>query len=805
MFRSIAIVALFLSAPLPVFGQSVVYTPWSYKNVPTRGMGFVTGIAISARAPYDVYVKTDVGGAYRFDRSATRWTALLDAIPLGEAPIPTSGGVGVESIAVDPTSASTVYLVVPYVTGRVGNAPYEKYTRTGEVLRSTDRGRNWTTMGMGSARVRVAPNGAYRDITGERLAIDPANPNSLFFASRVDGLWRTDGGLTWTQVGGGLPSPDSVPNYWTPAGPDLDQPGFAFVAIANPATAGARATYVGITGSGVWRSLDGGLTWANIGGPTDSGRGVVAADGTVYVSGRSGLSRFSGGTWTDIRPRQYFQVEALGVDPVASGTVIASSDSLVFRSTDYGATWTTQRLYMGATDPRAGTPVNPSAPGYFLDFSSAYPAAVAVDPSDRRSVWRTNGFGVHRTSDITAAQPVWSWQMKNLEELVVNTVLVPPLKGGAAFLTGAFDMLGLRYADRSTVPTQHFNPVGIATPSGYEWANGSDQQFPSPFPHVAGVTSIDYAYRAPARMAMVGLHQWQFVGIHGTSDDNGRSWTAFPALPSDTLYDGNGTPYAASAIAGQVAMSPTNPLNIIWAPAYGSYPQVTLDGGRTWRLMRDLDATPPTPTGGPPTIASTHWQYLAPTFSNSISPWVVSNLLSADRADPTGQTFYYLAFTTLYITHDGGLTWRKGASQPEFPSFIVHPNLLSNPATPGDLWLVFARNDDDVRLNPLFHSTDGGLTFTAVAGVSSCNKATFGAPSIAGGPPTLYIAGRVGSDSADALYKSPDLGQTWTRISDPATQAFPGMSAIEGDMRTRDLLYIGTAGRGVMFGTPTPK
>ena len=64
-------------------------------------------------------------------------------------------------------------------------------------------------------------------------------------------------------------------------------------------------------------------------------------------------------------------------------------------------------------------------------------------------------------------------------------------------------------------------------------------------------------------------------------------------------------------------------------------------------------------------------------------------------------------------------------------------------------------------------------------------------------------AGRVGADTADALYKSPDLGVTWTRISDPATEAFPGMNALEGDMRQPDLVYVGLAGRGVIYGSPS--
>ncbi len=416
-----------------------------------------------------------------------------------------------------------------------------------------------------------------------------------------------------------------------------------------------------------------------------------------------------------------------------------------------------------------------------------------------------NGFGAARTDDATQNPAIWSWHMAGLEELVVNTVRVPPLlraQGGADLLTGVDDMLGFRYADRRAVPAQHFNPVGIAVPPNASSVNGSWTTFPVPFPHVAGVTGLDYAQARPANLAFVGQHQFEFIGIHGTSTDNGVTWQAFPALPQDTLYDGNGAPFAASAIGGQVAMSPTNPANMIWAPSYGSFPQVTFDGGAHWSLMQNLDHGPAPAPGGPPSTAQTHYTDVPPAFANSISPYVIARILTADRADPDGRTFYYLDFTTLFISHDGGATWHQGASGPDFPAFIVHPTVLSNPATVGDVWLVFARNPLDLRTNPLFHSTDGGLTFAPVAVVVSCDQATFGAPLAKGGPPTLFIAGRVGTDTADALYKSADLGASWTRISTPSREAFPAIAVLEGDMRTPGLLYVGLGGRGVLYGAP---
>jgi photosystem II stability/assembly factor-like uncharacterized protein len=62
------------------------------------------------------------------------------------------------------------------------------------------------------------------------------------------------------------------------------------------------------------------------------------------------------------------------------------------------------------------------------------------------------------------------------------------------------------------------------------------------------------------------------------------------------------------------------------------------------------------------------------------------------------------------------------------------------------------------------------------------------------------VHGRVPGDTADAIYKSEDSGATWIRLSDPNRMQFGEINSLEGDMRTKDLVYVGLSGRGVMFG-----
>ena len=100
---------------------------------------------------------------------------------------------------------------------------------------------------------------------------------------------------------------------------------------------------------------------------------------------------------------------------------------------------------------------------------------------------------------------------------------------------------------------------------------------------------------------------------------------------------------------------------------------------------------------------------------------------------------------------------------------------------------------------PLLHSTDGGKTFAALNTVSYASFVAFGKGPDAN-TPDLYVFGRGPGDTADAIYRSEDMGGTWMQISDPARMGFGEINGLEGDMRTRDLVYVALGGRGIVFG-----
>ena len=790
--------------------------PQSFKwnNVNIQGMGYVTGMSIAPVKPYDVYVRTDVGGAYRFDRKNQKWLPLMDMFDTSFS----GGGIGVESITTDPRKPNRVYVAVKHGSSIITEHDRKKYKYSGEVFVSENRGNTWKPTGLGKKDVFLGANQKYRSDTGERLAVDPNKSDIVYFASRRDGLWRKDGKQERLKVSSGLPAAKSLPKYNKSDGKkNKDLPGFTFVAFDKNSAKANQATkiiYVGVHGKGVWQSKNAGQTWRNIAGGKDPLRGTVASDGTLYVSfgtkpengGKKsgGVRKYKNEKWNDITPdstkRVYSSVAVQGNNP---NQVISISDKYLYRSKNGGNTWDKKTMYMGAYD--ANHPkdkVNPSAPKYYQSYSGTGASVVVFDPANSKQVWWTNGWGVACSDNITAKEPNFKWVMNNLEELDPNIVRVPPVpksQGGADLISGVQDMIGFRQVNRHQVPNQKINPTNIDVNPDFKWANPDWKKYPQPFPHVAGATGMDYAYKKPSYAAFVGFHQWQgFYPIHGFTKDNGKTWQAFESVPTENMWSKSKSKRQKTiAMGGQIAMSPSNPKNMVWAPTWGPYTHYTKDGGKTWKLAHNLDHDPKPEPFAPNSDKDTHYDALPKSWANSINPYLSSYILAADRQDPKGQTFYYYNGWTFFYSNDGGANWKKGASK--LPTWMVRPAIVPNPTKQGDVWMSFARNPEDVEGNKLYRSTDGGKNFKPIASVDTCEFVTFGKGS-SNKNPSVYIFGRVGGAKKNAMYVSKNMGRTWKRISNPQVQQFPGITWLEGDMRKSNLVYAALSGRGIMAG-----
>jgi xyloglucan-specific exo-beta-1,4-glucanase len=142
----------------------------------------------------------------------------------------------------------------------------------------------------------------------------------------------------------------------------------------------------------------------------------------------------------------------------------------------------------------------------------------------------------------------------------------------------------------------------------------------------------------------------------------------------------------------------------------------------------------------------------------------------------------------LYASLDGGKTFNAtGAS-------VAGALSLHSPfGQDGDVWAVASSG--------LYRSLDSAQTFTKLAVTSTGIDLSFGKAQTDGGYPSLYLSGSANGYSG--ILRSDDAGATWLRINDDAHQ-FGYISHVSGDPRAYGRVYLGTGGRGIIYGDVRP-
>jgi hypothetical protein len=156
--------------------------------------------------------------------------------------------------------------------------------------------------------------------------------------------------------------------------------------------------------------------------------------------------------------------------------------------------------------------------------------------------------------------------------------------------------------------------------------------------------------------------------------------------------------------------------------------------------------------------------------------------VAADRVNPS--KFYASDRNGVYASTDGGASFVQTAASTSGrprPVFGIE----------GDVWVATGSG--------LFHSQDSAATFTQVAQVNTAGAVGFGMPAPGQSYPAVYLAGSVGN--VWGTYRSDDAGATWQRIDDPQHQ-FGWINCLTGDPRRYGRVYLGTGGRGILYGDP---
>ena len=166
-------------------GGTVVVDPASSNNwqpLAVGGGGWVTGIDIAPDGT--MVVRTDTYGAYIWN--GTQWQQLVTSTSMPATFIQPGNGPGLNTsgvyeIQIAPSNSSIMYM---------------EYM--GYVFKSTNKGTTWTQTSF--AQVTDGSNDAYR-MDGQKMAIDPNNPNVVYVGTPTNGLFvTTNGGVTWQSV-----------------------------------------------------------------------------------------------------------------------------------------------------------------------------------------------------------------------------------------------------------------------------------------------------------------------------------------------------------------------------------------------------------------------------------------------------------------------------------------------------------------------------------------------------------------------------------------------------------------------------
>ena len=727
-------------------GQKASKT-YIWKSVKIVGGGFVDGIVFHPNEKHLCYARTDMGGAYRWNETQKEWIPLMDWVPYEDNNL-----MGVESIALDPNNPNKLYMACGTYTNP--NAP------NGEMLLSNDRGKTFERIKM---PVKMGGNENGRG-NGERMMVDPANGNIIYFGSRNDGLWRSkDAGHTWAQVSSFPVISDTPPDslsdrmqgmwQWAMKGSGV------ISVIFDPASANEKgcqtiyAAYSLVNRDNLFRSTDGGETWTAVPGHPQQYRpthAVLASDGTLYISygdlpgpffmHNGAVWKYNTKTeeWKDITPDKpnhkdkQFGYAAVAVDASNPQTIIASSfyrpghlgGDEIFRSTNGGQSWTA--VFAN------GTVFDYSIAPYVQYTPIHWMCDIEIDPFNPDHAIFTTGFGGFETYNLSNAdnreKTNWSVYTNGIEETVPLQLCSPP--EGAELITGIGDYAGF----------VHWNLDKSA----------EGQYFTDPY--FGNCDDVTVAEKNPSLVVRVGIASGHHPGSNiAYSTDFGRTWNA-AGMPSERSSH------------GKLAVS-SDGVTWVWTPQR-MQPFVTNDRGTTWTA---IDSLP----GNIRVVADRE----NPAKFYAVDLYEGKLYTSNDRA----KTFAIQRFNLA-----NGLA-KRGTNRGDNRG--GQDRIYTTPGFENDLWLP--------AFDGLYHYNLETSNFDLQQKVTEIHAFGFGKAAPTSNYPALYLIGIV--DGTRGIFRSDDRAQNWIRINDDQHQ-WGLLLHITGDPKKYGRVYVGTHGRGAIYG-----
>ncbi len=724
--------------PAKFYNSQPVDTGYEWSNVKIVGGGYIPGIVYNETEKDLIYAKTDIGGAYKFNKDKNKWECITDSFG-GED----WGYNCIESIATDPIEPNRVYM-------SCGTS----YSGNGCIMYSYDYGKNWTKVDMGT--ITMGGNDWGRN-TGERLCVDPNDNSIVYYASHSKGLFVSkDYGQSWSNV-------ESFPSKG-----DFSEEGYRYgilwVTMDKSSSKKGEATktfFCGVANKDteqIYRTDDAGETWKAINNEFSVNAGIkyypqqgrVSDNGNLYVTysnmvtqeknpPRGIVCRYNikEGKWTDITPHitgngwcglSICNNDKYKGDMIAVTTICHwGSEDNVCVSFDGGDTW--KGFWNIETEEK----------DYNLDISESpwldwqgqlkigwWTSGVAINPFNPDEILYGTGatiFGTDNATKIGQEKVNISVRAMGIEETAIFDFYSPKDCGENTpdLYSILGDLYGFRHDDVNTAPKEHWGAQSFKAESLAVAANDPD---------IVVRTTADSDFENSICYSTDGTKSWKFV----------------KTIPDGVNINQGGTAYLSAD--GKV---------LFWslgAMSVNTY--YTTDWGKTWKVCKGLPAN-----------------------ANIIPDQVNPDKIFAESGG------------TLFVSTDKGKTFKEF-----YDILISNSDIVANPEKEGDLWIAAG------LVFHIENAGEEGCEMVAPnKDFQSVECIGLGKGEKDGDPEAIYIIGE-NNNNGEGVYRSTDGGKTWKRINDDTQRWGNVNNKISGDPKTFGRVYISTNGRGIIMGNP---
>lgn len=660
------------------------------------------------------------------------------------------------------------------------------------------------------------------DRGGRSIAVSgvKGRPNEAYFGAVGGGLWKTvDGGENWASVTDGDITSASVGAVAvSESNPDL-----VFIGTGETCIRGNI-----MPGDGVYRSRDGGKTWAHVGfkeshgiskiriHPTNPDIIYVASFGKYSVpSEERGVFKSSdgGNTWK----RVLFRDDKTGAIDISidrnNPNVIYASlweayrkeyqmssggpGSGLFKSTDGGDTWTelTRNKGMpsgmvgrigvsvsGANSNRVYALVENDSGGLFRSEDAGATWALVNDKRDirQRAFYYTHVFADPKDADVVYME---------------NTSIFRSKDGGKTMdvinngTHGDFHDLWIDPDNATHLVVGNDGGGAVSTNTGGKW---TDQDYPTEqFYHVITTAHTPYHVCGSQQdnSTLCVPFNWNAAafGLGGGGRRGGGGGARADSTRDITLGGMNVSYVAGGGEPGYIAPDPLDPDIFYSGTNNGAYVDKF---NRRLQTSREVNPYPWFYSGEPSKEIKERWQWTFPILFSKVDPKLL--FVSSQR---------------LWATRDGGKTWMRlsgdltrhapetqeksgGPITGDMNGPEVYATIFSVGPGKRDVNVIWTGSDDGL----VYVTRDFGKTWTNVTppGMPDFGRVSqIDASAFASGTAYISVRKPLLNDFSPYIFKTTDYGKTWTKIVN-GIRADAYVHAVREDPTRKGLLYAAT-------------